>query len=265
MNLKITLRYLWKRRDIVFLLGIAILVLLLMKQCNSNRDLKNQIDINNHNIDALNDTVRVEKDKLNREVYVKRTLLATNKNLEGLNSSLSSEVKSLKGKVIYLQSSKTKIEVDTQYIDNYITVYPDNKYSLDWKFDTTYSEGNYRRFSGNSFFRIEKDTDSIIPGKTRINHDEMGFSFITGLREKDKSLEIFVTPKYPGMKVTEIEGAVIDPSKSVLLKKMFPEKRWGIGPQIGIGIGGGYNINGTPAFGPMIYFGLGANYSLIRF
>jgi hypothetical protein len=254
-----------KRRDIVFLLGIAILVLLLMKQCNSNKNLKNQIDINNHNIDALNDTVRVEKDKLNREVYVKRTLLATNKNLKDLNEDLSKEVNLLKGKVIYLQTTETKVVVDTQYINNYITLHPDGNYSLDWGFDTTYSAGNYRRLSGNSFFSIEDETGNIIPGKTRINQDEMGFSFITGLREKNKSLEIFVTPKYPGMVVTDIEGAIIDPNKSELLKKMFPEKRWGIGPQLGIGIGGGYNINGTPAFGPMLYFGVGVNYSLIRF
>jgi hypothetical protein len=254
-----------KRRDIILLAVAGILIFLLLKQCNSNSDLRNQIAINNHNIDALNDTVRIEKDKLGREVFVKKTLLASNKNLKDLNTGLSDEVKNLKGTVIFLQKSNTEVKKDTQYVNNYITVYPDGKYSLDWKFDTTYSEGNYRKFSGNSFFKVDKKNDTILPGSTRINEDEMGFSFITGLREKNKSLEIFLTPKYPGMKVTEIEGAIIDPKKSDLLKKMFPQKKWGIGPQIGLGIGGGYNINGKPAFGPMFYFGVGINYSLIRF
>jgi len=150
-------------------------------------------------------------------------------------------------------------------VETTVSVYPGGKYSLDWTLDTTYSPGNFRYFSGNSFFTWNKELGKPIAGVTRINEDKMGFSFTTGLREKDKALEIFITPKYPGMEITDIEGAIIDPQKSDVLKKMFPQKKWYIGPQMGIGLGGGYNVTGTPAFGPMIYLGVGVGYGVFRF
>jgi hypothetical protein len=93
----------------------------------------------------------------------------------------------------------------------------------------------------------------------------MGFSFVTGLREKDKALEIFVTPKYPGMTVTQIEGAVIDPYKSDVLKKMFPNKKFSLGPYVGVGVGAGVGLNGKPIFGPVFNIGVGLQYSIIKF
>lgn len=264
MNLAL-LADLWKRRDIILLLGVGILIAILLQQCNGNRNLRNKLDIKDQNIAALNDSVRVEKDKYDREVFVKKTLMASNKELQDLNADLADEVKALKGKIIYLQSVAAEVEVDTQYVETTVSVYPGGKYSLDWALDTTYSPGNFRSFSGNSFFVWDKELGKPIPGMTRINEDKMGFSFTTGLREKDKALEIFITPKYPGMEITDIEGAIIDPQKSDVLKKMFPQKKWYIGPQLGVGVGGGYNVTGTPAFGPMIYLGVGIGYGVFRF
>jgi len=91
----------------------------------------------------------------------------------------------------------------------------------------------------------------------------MGFSFVTGLREKDGSLEIFVTPKYPDMKITNIEGAIVDPHKSDVLKNMFPEKKWSVGPYLGVGLGA--KVLGEPAFGPVINIGIGVQYSWWKF
>jgi len=255
----------FKRKDIVLTIGIAILLLLLFRQCNSNADLKSQLFIQNHNLDALKDTVRLQKNKAGEDTYVRKTLLASKNNLEKLNKDLAEELKKVKGQVLVIQNVETVIETDTQYVNNYLTVYPDGNYSLDWKFDTTFLANNYRKFSGNSFFKIDTVTNKVTPGITRINQDELGFSFITGLREKDKSLEIFVTPKYPGMKITEIEGAIIDPHKSDVLKNMFPNKKFSVGPYVGIGLGAGYGINGKPIAGAMFNVGVGIQYSIIKF
>jgi hypothetical protein len=93
----------------------------------------------------------------------------------------------------------------------------------------------------------------------------MGFSFVTGLREKDKSLEIFVTPKYPGMTITSMEGAIIDPHKSEVLKKMFPQKKWSVGPFAGVGIGAGSSFTGKPIAGPFFCVGVSLQYSWFKF
>ena len=56
----------------------------------------------------------------------------------------------------------------------------------------------------------------------------------TGFTEnKDGLLEIFVKSDYPGFKVSKLDGALIDPKKSNVLKKYFPEKRWGLGVYCG--------------------------------
>jgi hypothetical protein len=254
-----------KRKDIVLLAIAAILCLLLFRQCDSNLSLKSQINIQNMNLDALKDTVRIQNNKAGEATYVRKTLLASNKDLENLNKELAGELDKQKGKVIVIEKVVTETKVDTHYVNNYLTSYKNGNYSLDWKFDSTFSVNNYRKFSGNSFFKIDSITHKVTPGSTRINQDEMGFSFITGLREKDNALEIFVTPKYPGMKITDIEGAVIDPHKSDVLKSMFPNKKWSVGPYVGIGMGAGYGFNGKPIAGPVFNIGLGIQYSWFKF
>ena len=75
-----------KRKDIVLVVAIAILLLLLFRQCSSNADLKSQMFIQNHNLDALKDTVRLQKNKAGEDMYVRKTLLASKKNLEDLKA-----------------------------------------------------------------------------------------------------------------------------------------------------------------------------------
>ena len=254
-----------KRKDIVLLAIVAILCLLLFRQCDSNLDLKSQIEIQNMNLDALKDTVRVQKNKAGEATYVRKTLLADKKSLEKLNKDLKDELDKQEGKVIVIERVVTETKVDTQYVNNFLSSYGNNKFSLDWKYDSTFSANNYRKFSGKSFFIVDTLNNKVLPGITRIDQDEMGFSFVTGLREKDKALEIFVTPKYPGMTVTQIEGAVIDPYKSDVLKKMFPNKKFSLGPYVGVGVGAGVGLNGKPIFGPVFNIGVGLQYSIIKF
>lgn len=265
MNVNYLITKLWERKDVALLILVAFLFSLLFRQCNSSINLKNQLDIQSQNIDALNDSVRVQKNKAGEEMFVKKTLLADKKNLEKLNEDLAIELKKVKGQVIALQKVGGKVDPEIRYVPTYVTQYPDGNYSLDWKFDTTYSEGNYRKFSGNSFFKIDTITNKVIPGKTKIGEDVLAFSFVTGLREKDDALEIFVTPKYPDMEITDIEGAIIDPHKSDVLKKMFPNKKWSIGPYAGIGVGAGTSFTGAPIAGPMFSVGISLQYSWFKF
>jgi len=254
-----------KRKDILLLAIVAILCILLFRQCDSNLDLKSQLSIQNSNLDALKDSVRLQKNRAGEDTYVIKTLLSDKKSLEKLNKDLKEELDKQKGKVVFIDRIITKTKVDTHYVKNYISYYGNNKFSLDWKYDSTFSVNNYRKFSGNSFFTVDTVNNKILPGSTRINEDEFGFSLVTGLREKGKSLEIFVTPKYPGMKITELEGAVIDPDKSKVLKNMFPNKKFSAGPYVGIGIGAGYSLNGKPIVGPVFNIGVGLQYSIIKF
>lgn len=256
---------LWQRKDILLLVTIAILCILLFKQCDTASSLKNQLDIQNHNLEALNDTIRVQKNRAGEDMFVKKTLLADKNSLEKLNADLAKELDKVKGQVIALQKVKAETRTEIQYVPTYVTKYTDGRYSLDWKLDTTYSEGNYRKLSASSYFEIDSLSHDIKPGSTKIKEDVLGFSFVTGLREKDNSLEIFVTPKYPGMTITSMEGAIIDPHKSKVLKKMFPQKNWSVGPFVGIGIGAGSSFTRMPIAGPVFCVGVSLQYSWFKF
>ena len=253
-----------RRSTGVLLVCITILFILLFKQCSDSDLLKDRLSISNQNLEALKDTLRVEKNKSDEDTYVIKTLLTDKETLEKLNKDLEKELDKQKGKVVYVNRTVTKVKVDTQYVSTYLSTYGNNLFSLDWKYDSIFSPDNYRKFSGNSFFTVDTINKKIVPGNTRINNDEIGFSLISGIREKDGFLEIFVTPKYPGMKVTKIEGAIVDPQKSDVLKKMFPNKRFTIGPYFGVGIGA-YKFEDKILVAPTINAGFGIQYSLFKF
>ncbi len=63
-----------KRKDLFYLTIIVIIILLLLKQCNGNRDLQAKMDYQNQNLAALQDTVRVQKNKAGEDMYVKKTI-----------------------------------------------------------------------------------------------------------------------------------------------------------------------------------------------
>jgi hypothetical protein len=46
---------------------------------------------------------------------------------------------------------------------------------------------------------------------------------------------------------------------------MFPNKKFSVGPYVGVGIGAGVGLNGTPIFGPVFNIGVGLQYSIIKF
>ena len=95
-----------------------------------------------------------------------------------------------------------------------------------------------------------------------ITTDEFGMSLITGLTEnKDGLLEIFIKSPYPGFKVTSIDGALIDPNESEVIKKYFPPKRWAIG------FYGGYGIYYDPlkiSAGSGLQIGIGLQYNILQ-
>ncbi len=237
-----------------------IVILLLLKQCEEIKSLKSKIDVSELNQIALKDTIRTERTDFVNERFLKNSLLTSNEDLRSLNSDLADEIKKIKGKVLVVNKIVTVIKTDTHYVNNNLNSYASNKYGLSWKYDTTFSVNNYRKLSGESFFRIDTTNNSVVPLNTRLDKDEIGISMVTGIREKNNNLEIFVEPRYPNMKVTDIQGAIIDPQKSDVLKKMFPVKKWSVGPYLGVGVSVGKTI-----LIPSVSFGVSIQRALIKF
>lgn len=255
-----------KQRNVL----IVLIILLLAGvgfSFNKIRNLKTEIAVSEQNEKALNDSVRVMKNRIGDLEYAKNILVSDKNNLKNLNKELSEELKKEKGKVFELTEYISSISntnpdgsVDTVYVDNYLVVYAEGDYGLEWSHDTVYDANNERHISGISKFNVDS-SGKITPLQTMITKDDIRFNVVQGLREKDGNVEMFVRSDYPNFAVEELNSVIIDPRKHPVLKKFTKPKRWGIGPYVGVGFQ--YGVNNK--LGAGIQAGFSIHYSILRF
>lgn len=252
------------KKDLIYIITIVVICLLLFRQCNVSADAKREKKIAEQNLYALNDTIRIVKNKANELQYQKGVLIADKKNLASLNKDLAIELDKQKGKVFYLQQTiATLTNKPPTYIPTTEYLYPDGKRSFKWDYDTTFSPGNNRALGGESFFRIDtlKGGFKTVPLYTNITTDKLSIKFTTGLKKLNDKYEIFVKSDYPGFAISQLDGAFI-PSNDPIFGSPPKPKRFGIGVNIGPGIY--YNpITQTPGFGFGVQVGL--QYNFIKF
>jgi hypothetical protein len=202
----------WK--GLVILLVAALLIIWNVHLFNQGAINKKKAEVAEHNLQAANDTIRIVKDRAGRDEANKLAYLTnTVENLAKLNQELANEVKQIKGKVGTIIQSEVKVIHDTvpfivqgQLIDS-------NVYAR-FKFDTTYSPGNFRKLSGYTKYDLKSGLASGVK-----ETDELGVKFTTGIKNLDKGKpEIFLKSDYPGFQVSSLDGAVLDP-------KLFQPKR----------------------------------------
>jgi len=250
------------QRNILLALSILFLFLFL-RSCNEN---DGQINTLEQNVFTLKDSLRTYKDKTGHLVYEKGALISENDDLKSLNVDLANEVKNLKDNPLVVIKTVIKIVHDTTYIEIKSTSpgkWNGNTFTqnFEWDLNNKYSSENYRLIEGN--FDVYVDSlFKLSTSKMKIVKDEFSVSMSTGLTEnKDGLLEIFVKSDYTGFKVSKLDGALIDPKKSDVLKKYFAPKRWGLGVYAGYGV----SINPitlSPAMG--IQIGVGVQYNILQ-
>lgn len=216
------------------------------------------------NINALRDSVRTYVAKNGDLVFEKAALLTESGDLKKYNKDLADEMENLKDRAIFLSKIKTKVKHDTLYLEpkidpSSITYNADSTIKIipfTWGDTTEYAPDNYHRIAG--MYIIEVDSSLNVSTKNfAITTDEIGISFTTGITEnKDGLLEIFIKSPYPGFTPTSIDGALIDPRESKVIKKFFPPKRWSIGPYIGYGLYVGNGIGLAPSVGISLQYGI---------
>jgi len=221
------------------------------------------------NITALQDSIRTYETKNGDLVYEKAALLVESDKLKRFNEDLANEVKDLKDNPIVITKFVTKIVHDTLWLKpeidtNNITWNADSTVKIipfTWGDSTEYAPNNYRNLAGK--YIIEVDTSlNVTTQSFAITKDELGLSFTTGITEnKDGLLEIFVKSPYPGFRPTEINGALIDPRESDVIKKFFPPKRWAISPYAGYGV---YFDPQKIQFGHGVQLGVGISYGIFQ-
>lgn len=223
-------------------------------QFKTNSNVKKQLEIAEHNLKAATDEVRITKDKAGKDESNKFAFLVDElKDLKNANKELYNEIKKIKGNVA------TVIKGDVEIIEKQVPFVVkaeliDSTVRADFKFDTVYSPGNYKKIEG--FTKYDLKTGKVYGEKTK---DEMGIKFTTGIKNLDIGKpEIFFKSDYPGLTVTDLDGAVIDPNlfKKKKEKKLkiglhagyspfyynFSKKKAGFANQVTAGVGLNYNF-----------------------
>jgi hypothetical protein len=231
----------------IFIATIALLITALIMSIDSCKDNKLRAEIAEHNILALNDTIRIHKDMNGDLFYEKMTLLSTQKGLEKLCAEMAADIKSLQWKNDILAGANITANVKDTINDKPQIIY------LTLDKDTTY---------------ILNFADGCITTELLVHLRNEILSFNQFTYELSIPIEAYFTADYriilrsKNQKVTFSDvQSFIDPS--VLLKNK--KKHWNLGIQTGLGIMPGYDIFDKKAaivVGP--YFGLGLTYKFLE-
>ena len=204
------LTYLKTNKIVEILIGIVLLgIVIVISLRNSNNELKKRIEVAEQNLKVQNDSIRITYDKIGKEQTNKLAYLTDNLiDLKKLNVDLAKAVSDIKsGKVsTIIQGQVQIVEKPVPFIVHGELL--DSNVLAHFNYDTIYSLGNFRKLSGFTKYNLK---NGITTGQKE--QDEFGIKFTTGIVNLDKGKpEIFLKSDYPGFKVTQLDGAVLDPN-----------------------------------------------------
>lgn len=239
--------------NIIMIVVIIILSLLLMRGCQNTKNLKNENQRIENNIEALNDTIREYKNKNGEKSFEKMITNMTKDELKIYNKSLYDKIVKEDGKV------KTIIETKIIYVDRGTTVtkiaqLDSNKYSADFNYKSLDSvitiKGRTRFYADIKKNVSGKSTVKITPDTTFIDEAKTTIGLTIGTKETDGKISVFVTPNSKNVTITSLTGSEIYvPKKN--------NKRFSINMSLGYGT----NINsGKINVSPSLIFGIGYNF-----
>ncbi len=245
-------------RELGLLIALAAACIMWFNTCNNSKNIaaeaKRQHLIDEQNQRALSDSLRTVKNKAGEAETVTSSFVAKLKDLEKLNRDLYNETRKELGEVKGLIKGSVTVNTGNVVVSNELLKYPDNAYGLKFEKDVSDSGLTYS-IKGISKFKLENNT--IFPGTTEIFENKTKLKIVLGFKELDNNYEVFARSASKNVLFDELSGVLLIPKKAdQLLTPIKKKKRFGIGPEIGIGI--------STSLKPSIFIGFGANYNLIE-
>ena len=267
------LKIIWKfinSKVFGYLLVLAFAVLFL-GTCNRNKSLKEESVRQEHNVTAMNDTIKTEKLKSGALQVSIDGYVADVIDLEKYNKDLADAVKAQKGKVITLNRVVFQLIQDTTELRRWIALNipppeppsstSDSTWKVPWAVRYVYDSTNYDAYSGITNIGLRGPYDlskvSVFHTGTELTYRNSQIGLIWGQKYegsgKNKRLKVYAQTTHPAFKAKLLEGTYVD----------FPKKtHWlqgfGVGPTLNIG----YDfLNNQPAF----VVGIGIHYNIYKF
>lgn len=201
-------------------------------------------------VEYSTDSLTTYKNRLNEEYAAKEIFIQTIDQLKESNSNLAQEVKNLKDHPIIITNTVTEFRVDTVPMSSGdISKLDVNLYKLPFKSE----ENTFYALEGAAYVNTITKPDSF---NVVINNLSVPDSLTIDVIEKGKDLLVIAKPTNPYVSVNKMSSVIIDPTSSKNISKYF-NKRWSIGPYVGVGIDNRLNTG--------VSVGVSLQYSLFRF
>lgn len=252
------------KRQFLMIAAIVLIAMFYFRSCQKQSQLKDEMKrqelINAQNTRALQDSVRYEKNKAGDIEAVKSSFVTKLSDLEKLNKDLYLETKKEIGNLKSIIKAGLTADGGGFTVSNDLKKYPDGKtYGLLFE-NTKQDTGMVWTIKGESKFMF--DNNNLFPGTTTIFENQLKMKLIMGFKEnKEGNYEVFARSGSPNITFNDLDGVLIIPKKPDLTTPVAKKKRWGLGPQIGIGVGS--DLSGNLKLGP--YVGFGLSYNLLQF
>lgn len=221
-------------RDLVYIGVILLLLIFLSSAVRQCTQIKNEY---HNNIAALKDTIHYYKGKDGQLIAFKKSFETDMKTLKLLNEDLYNQIQNMKpsGNVTsgsHFDGVIDNGKHDTAYIVTHDTI--GNGFSHDFAFNN-----KFRTLEGNVNYK-----DNIVG--VNLLKDEVYFDYTVAMDDKNN---IYVTSSNPFVKYKQISGFQVPKTK---------QKRWSLGPSVGVG----YDIINKK---PGVNVGISLNYGILKF
>lgn len=174
------------------------------------------------------DSLEVYKNKIDNEYVAKDMYIQTVDQLKKENADLYTEIDNLKEHPIIVTKTEIEFKTDTIYMKS-DSIVSDSVYNnLYW---SAKEANGYYDISG--LTRVHSGFEDFT---TSINYLRIPVELTLDVIEKENKFKFIGITDNPYVSITNFNGAVIDPTTSDVLKNCFKLKRWGIGPQVGVGV-----------------------------
>lgn len=251
-------------------IGIAIVVLLVLKQCNQISNLKEDLqntekiaDRNFNNYKAAQDSIKIEQSKNGQ-------LVSRIGSFEYDVEVLKSDKTNLLNRYNRVLKEKTKLENINTLISTDLTIkdsilnssiaVSQDKDTVTFNFsdNKNWDKYNYREFTGE--LKLTR-LDSMFTVKSSRFDFNQGISLTTAVVKEEGREVLRITTPYPGLNFTSIENI------NIVNDRLNQRQKKKAGWSVGVGFGYGINLNNDQVIstGPSIGFGIYYSPSWLKF
>jgi len=224
-----------KIKNILTLLLIIILLGLGGYYYYKYSNVAHKVDVHKNNISALNDSLKLVKNKAEEYQYQKQAFQLSHqmeiKKLKKLNNELARELKKQKNskQVKYISKSENEVNKDSFKLDSTIFTNKDSS-NKTFQFSHTDSTQNYTfNLNGRLLFNTVYTDSGINYYNSSTYIDDLNFRFdiVHGIKETNNKYKVFIRSPYSGFKIRNMNSAI-------KIEKRKPD-RFIVGPSISAG------------------------------